>query len=156
MPFETPSVVRLLVENATVLMLSDRLVAFDARPPWCLSHLVPEVEAPNVELNGGPIPIQRNALHEELVLRDRLLASGARLAIAGPAPDSRDAVVREATILELPLDEETKRQWVHRWRSGWRSGETEPDSPGTRRQRVKPEGHGEGTQSVSLREDSGR
>jgi hypothetical protein len=63
--------------------------------------------------------------------------------------------VRETAVVEFALNEKTKRHWVHGWRSGWRNGDTEPDSPGSRRQSVKPEGHGEGTQSVSLKEDSG-
>jgi hypothetical protein len=47
----------------------------------------------------------------------------AGLAIAGPAPDSRDAVVGEPTIVELALNEEMKKPLVHGWRFGWRSGE---------------------------------
>ena len=125
-------------------------------PSRCFSYLVPEVEAPDVELDRAPIPVKRNALHEELILRNRLLAGVAGLAIAGPAPDSRNAVVRETAIVELLLDEETKRREVHGWRSGWRSGDTKPNSPGSRRQGVKPEGQGEGAQSVSLKEDSVR
>jgi hypothetical protein len=86
--------------------------------PWCFSYLVPEIETFDVELNAGPSHVTRNAFHDELVLGDRLLAGVAGFAIAGTAPDSRYAVVRKTTVVELALNEETKRHWVHGWRSG--------------------------------------
>jgi hypothetical protein len=55
-------------------------------PPWCFSNVVPEGETSDVELNLAPSPVTRNALHEELVLRDRLIAGVAGLTITGPAP----------------------------------------------------------------------
>jgi hypothetical protein len=159
-PFETSSVICLLVENATVLMLSDRLVAFDARQerrhrlsPRCLSHLVPEVETGDVELKGTPMAGHLNAFREESP-GDGLLAGVAPNPIAGTAPDVREAAVRETTVVELALNEGTKKHLVHGWHSGWwRSGDTQPNSPGSRRQGVEPEGQGEGTHSLSPDEE---
>jgi hypothetical protein len=68
-----------------------------------LSYLVPEVEA-EVKLNGAPIVVTRNALHEELVLRYRLLADVA------------------IVVVGLALNEEMKKPLLHGGRSGWRRG----------------------------------
>jgi hypothetical protein len=76
----------------------------------CVPLDIPDLEAGDVELNGllflRPIAERRgDALHHQLLLRDGFVARIAHFPVSGTAPESRHAVVRQTTVLELFADE---------------------------------------------------
>jgi hypothetical protein len=66
--------------------------------------LIPDLEASDVHLNGPPA--KRG--HQQLALREDRVAGITRFAIAWNTPGRSDAVLRQATVVELAPDEETK------------------------------------------------
>lgn len=73
--------------------------------------LVPELEAASVELERQRL-VPRRRLHEMAAL-DESAARGAHIANCAGLADLRRAVVRQATALELVLDEEANGLGVH-------------------------------------------
>jgi len=77
------------------------------RSRWALrlrlaSLVIPEMEAGNVELNGLLVARRRgDALHHELLLRDKRVTGIAPFVVAWAAPESRHAVIREPAVLQL-------------------------------------------------------
>ena len=70
---------------------------------------IPGVEALHMKLKrlltgeyGG------NALHHELFLRDARIAGSALFPVSWATPESRHAVIRQPSIVELTADEKTK------------------------------------------------
>jgi len=85
---------------------------------WCAPLDIPDLEAGDVELNGllflRPIAERRgDALHHQLLLGDELVARIAHLSIRRTTPESRHAVERQTTVLELFANEYTKRVVFH-------------------------------------------
>ena len=75
---------------------------------------IPQLEADNVELDGLLVGRRRgDALHHELLLRDRRVTGIAPFVVACAAPESRHAVVREPAVLELLADRGTDRWGFH-------------------------------------------
>ena len=75
--------------------------------------MIPDLEASNVQLKGLPAEVQRDPLHQQLVPREDRLAGVARFAVARTTPDPGDAVVRQAPVPDLALDEKTEGFLVH-------------------------------------------
>jgi hypothetical protein len=76
--------------------------------------VIPELKADNVELNGLFVGRRRgDALHHELLLRDRRVTGIAPFAVTWAPPESRHAVIREPAVVELLADEETDRWGFH-------------------------------------------
>ena len=90
---------------------------------WGAALFVPQVEAPNMELN--PFAARRaDPFHDKLRLTDQFIAGVTRLTRTGAAPKARNTVLRKSTIGELALDQKTKGGRVHevpRWwlSAGW-------------------------------------
>jgi len=71
------------------------------------------MEASDVHLQWLLAGHQRDALHDELEVRDRRLAHIAGLPIAGATPDSGNAVERKPPIGELFVDETAEDVRIH-------------------------------------------
>ena len=68
---------------------------------------IPELEAPDVKLNGLLVGERRdNALHHELLLRDGLAASIATLAVSGTTPEACHANLPAVPTLQHPEQEQ--------------------------------------------------
>ena len=76
--------------------------------------MIPDLKTSDVELKGPPAEIQREPFHQQLVLGKDRVASIARFAVTWSARDRSDAVMRQASVPDLVLDEKTKRFLVHR------------------------------------------
>jgi hypothetical protein len=76
--------------------------------------VIPDLETSDVHLKGSPTKIQRGPFHQQLGLREDRVASVARFAVAWSTPSRSDAVMRQATVMELAPDEEAKSFLVHR------------------------------------------
>ncbi len=76
------------------------------------SLLIPDVEAPGMHLDRDAFR-RRYTLQDELRFVDDVLAAVTRFASARTAPYARDTVVRQATISQLPSNEDTDRLRVH-------------------------------------------
>jgi hypothetical protein len=78
---------------------------------WDVPHRVPYIEAADVKLEGAALAV--DAFHDEMSARDRMLTGVAALTIPGPAPDARDAVMRQTAVGELLLDAGAELVFVH-------------------------------------------
>ena len=87
---------------------------------WGAALFVPQVEAPNMELN--PFGARRaDPFHDKLRLTDQFIAGVTRLTRASAAPKARNTVLRKPTIGELALDQKTKGGRVHEVPRRWLS-----------------------------------
>src|SRR5512134_1673635 len=77
------------------------------RPPLC----VPVVEASHMKLHS--LHALTDAFHHELVFRNGGITGETRLVVPSAAPDTRDAVVREASVCQFFPDETTKEVLFH-------------------------------------------
>ena len=99
---------------------------------------IPNLEASNVELKGSSAGRPGGPFHHQLILRKDRVAGIAGFPGARTAPDLCDAVVWQAPVSDLALDEKTESIVVHVCLSG--GVRNTPDSPCTRPQRVNPRG----------------
>ena len=76
--------------------------------------LLPEMEALDVQLERFPTPGQRDALDHPLVLGNDPVAGVALLAVTGPTPHPRNAVVGQRPVLQLLANDELKALLVQR------------------------------------------
>jgi len=75
---------------------------------------IPDVEARDVKLKRLLVAERRSdALHHQLLLRDGHVANVARLAVGWTTPESRHAVIRQATVLKFLADDETNLVSFH-------------------------------------------
>jgi hypothetical protein len=71
-----------------------------------------------MELQRALRVVGGGAFHHELTPTNDLLAGVAGLAVAGTAPDPRDAVVRQTTIRELLSNEDAQANRFHDGKDG--------------------------------------
>jgi hypothetical protein len=92
----------------------------EGEPQWLggAPFVIPDVETPDVQLKGLPTKVEREPFHQQLVTLEDHAACVARLAVAWATPDSFDAVVRQATVLDLVPDETLQRFLIHPWPRG--------------------------------------
>jgi hypothetical protein len=68
--------------------------------------VIPHLETPDVQLQHmAPAKVQCDPFHQHLVLGEDRVAGVACLAVAWTTPDPLDALMREASVLELASDE---------------------------------------------------
>jgi hypothetical protein len=81
----------------------------EGEPQWLggAPLVIPHVETPDVQLKGLPTKIEREPFHQQLVTREDHAAGVALFRFAWTTPESRNTVIREATILKFLSDEET-------------------------------------------------
>jgi hypothetical protein len=92
-----------------------------------------------VKLN--PFATRRaDPFHDKLRLADEVLTGVTRFTGTSTAPNAGDTVLRQATVGELALDQETKGGLLHEGLLGCGSGAGlgQPDSPGSWRNRRQP------------------
>jgi hypothetical protein len=66
-----------------------------------------------MQLKEFPAKVQCDPFHQQLVLREDRVAGVACFAVAWTSPNPLDAVMRQATVLELVPDEEANRFAFH-------------------------------------------
>ena len=98
---------------------------------------IPDLETLDVHPKGPFAKAQRDSFHQQLVLGEDCVAGVARFAVAWSTPDRSDAVMRQATALELATDEEVESFLVDSGLAG-QPHTRQPDSPGSRRRSVNP------------------
>jgi hypothetical protein len=109
---------------------------------------VPEVEATDVKLHG--LLVCPDALYHELAALNGRVTGEAHLAMAGAAPDLREALLRQASIGELFSNEMTD---AFEFQGGPPGNATAANARFTVSQRfasVNPKGQGAGVVSVAV------
>jgi hypothetical protein len=93
---------------------------------------IPSLEASDVEVKGSSAGHPGVRLRHQLIYGNSRIAGVARFAGAWTTPDPSDAVMRQAPVPDLALDEKTERFLVHSGLAGSSGREHTPNSPGSR------------------------
>lgn len=101
-------------------MYSSSIRACPLCSAWGAALFVPQVEAPNMELN--PFAARRaDPFHDKLRFTDQFIAGVTCLTRTRAAPNARNTVLRKPAICEFALYQKTKRGRVHEVPRRWLS-----------------------------------